>query len=98
MWGGGGKNDKHNSEGERMKIDKLYDEECKLIQKQKEIINEMNTCATQTFNVRRFQDLADEYNKIVDKIYSTIKQIDTMKKVNVESMLLSLRQHYGIKN
>lgn len=80
-----------------MKIDKLYDEECKLIQKQKEIFNEMNICATQIFNVGRFQDLAGEYNKVVDKIYSISKQIGTMKKVNVESMLLSLRQHYGIK-
>lgn len=80
-----------------MKIDKLYDEECNLIQKQKEILNEMNTCATQTFNVGRFKDLAEEYNKVLDKIYNISKQIDTMKKVNVESMLLSLKQHYGIK-
>ena len=80
-----------------MKIDKLYDEECNLIQKQKEIINEMNTCATQTFNVGRFKDLVEEYNKVVDKIYNINKQIDTMKGVNVESMLLSLKQHYGIK-
>lgn len=39
-----------------MKIDKLYDEECSLIQRQKEIINEMNVCATQTFNAKRFQE------------------------------------------
>lgn len=80
-----------------MKIDKLYDEECNLIQKQKEIINEMNICATQTFNVARFEELAEEFNKVIDKIHSTMKQIDTMKKVNVESMILSLKQHYGIK-
>jgi uncharacterized protein YydD (DUF2326 family) len=80
-----------------MKIDKLYDEECNLIQKQKEIINEMNTCATKTFNVKRFKDLAEEYNKVVNKIYNINKQIDTMKKVNVESMLLSLKQHYVVK-
>lgn len=84
-------------QGGKMKIDKLYDEECNLIQKQKEIINEMNTCATQTFNVTRFKELAEEYNKVVDKIYNTNKQIDTMKKVNVESMLLSLKQHCGMK-
>ena len=80
-----------------MKIDKLYDEECNLIQQQKEIINEMNICATKTFNVKRFYDLVEEYNKVVDKIYNISKQIDTMKKVNVESMLLSLKQHYGMK-
>lgn len=57
----------------------------------------MNICATQTFNVARFKELTEEYNKIVDKLYNKIKQIDTMKKVNVESMLLSLKQHYGIK-
>lgn len=81
-----------------MKIDKLYDEECNLIQQQKEIINEMNICATKTFNVKRFEDLADEYNKIVNKIGEVNKKLDTMKQVNLESMLLSLKQHYGIKN
>lgn len=80
-----------------MKIDKLYDEECNLIQQQKEIINEMNTCATKTFNFKRFYDLTEEYNKIVHKISEVNKKLNTMKQVNIENMLLSLKQHYGVK-
>lgn len=51
-----------------MKIDKLYDEERELIQKQKEIINEMDICATQTFDTVRFKELAKEYNKVIARI------------------------------
>ena len=80
-----------------MKIDKLYDEECSLIQQQKEIFNEMNICATKTFNAKRFYDLVEDYNKIVHKIDEVNKKRNTMKQVNLENMLLSLKQHYGIK-
>lgn len=47
--------------------------------------------------LKDFKKLVEEYNKIVVKLYNKIKQIDTMKTVNVESMLLSLKQYYGIK-
>ena len=57
----------------------------------------MNICATKTFNVKRFYDLTEEYNKIVYKIDEANKKLNTMKQVNLENMLLSLKQHHGMK-
>ena len=80
-----------------MQIDKLFDKECELIQQQKKLFNEMNVCATKTFNIERYAQLIDEYNATVKKRHSVIQQIQQMKTSNMESMELSLKQHYHIE-
>lgn len=81
-----------------MQIDKLFDEECELIQKLKKIFNEMNVCATQTFNYNKFLSLADDYNKTVDKLTRHVEKRMAMRKVNLESMTQSLKHHFGSKS
>ena len=80
-----------------MQIDKLFDETCSLIQEQKKIFNEMNRCATQTFNAKQYSELIDKFNAIEKKRVATYKQLLTMRDKNMESMVLSLKQHYGIE-
>lgn len=80
-----------------MQIDKLFDEFCSLIQEQKKIFNEMNRCATQTFDARRYFELIDKYNAIIKKSAEAHKRLITMRNKNMESMVLSLKQHYDIK-
>lgn len=79
-----------------MQIDKLFDETCSLIQEQKKIFNEMNRCATQTFNLEQYSELIDKFNAIEKKHVETHKQLLTMLDKNMESMRLSLKQHYHI--
>lgn len=79
-----------------MQIDKLFDEFCSLIQEQKKIFNEMNCCATQTFDARRYSELIDKYNAVTRKCAEAHKRLITMRDKNIESMCLSLKQHYGI--
>ena len=80
-----------------MQIDKLFDEICSLIQEQKKVFNEMNQCATQTFNVQQYSELIDKFNDIEKKRVETHKQLLAMRGKNMESMILSLKQHYGIE-
>lgn len=80
-----------------MQIDKLFDEICSLTQEQKKIFNEMNRCATQTFNAKQYSDLIDKFNNVERKRVETHKQLLAMRDKNMDSMLLSLKQHYGIK-
>lgn len=80
-----------------MQIDKLFDETCSLIQEQKKIFNEMNRCATQTFDTIRYLELIDKYNVTIKKCAEVNKRLLTMRDKNMESMRLSLKQHYGIK-
>ncbi len=80
-----------------MQIDKLFDETCSLIQEQKKIFNEMNRCATQIFNAKQYSELIDKFNAIEKKRVATYKQLLTMRDKNMESMVLSLKQHYGIE-
>lgn len=80
-----------------MQIDKLFDETCSLIQEQKKIFNEMNRCATQTFNAKQYSELIDKFNAIDKKRVEAHKRLLTMRDKNLESMVLSLKQHYGIK-
>jgi hypothetical protein len=80
-----------------MQIDKLFDETCNLLQEQKKVFNEMNRCATQTFNVEQYSGLIDKFNAIEKKRVATHKQLLAMRDKNMESMVLSLKQHYGIK-
>ena len=80
-----------------MQIDKLFDEFCSLIQEQKKIFNEMNRCATQTFDARRYLELIDKYNATIKKSAEAHKRLITMRDKNMESMVLSLKQHYDIK-
>ena len=80
-----------------MQIDKLFDETCSLIQEQKKIFNEMNRCATQTFDARHYFELIDKFNAIEKKCMEAHKRLLTMRNKNLESMMLSLAQHYGTK-
>ena len=80
-----------------MQIDKLFDSFCSLIQEQKKIFNEMNRCATQAFDARRYFELIDKYNTTIKKSAEAHKRLITMRDKNIESMVLSLKQHYGIK-
>lgn len=80
-----------------MQIDKLFDAVCSLLQEQKKIFNEMNKCATQTFDARQYSDLIDKFNAVEHKQAATRKQLHTMREKNLEGMILSLKQHYGIK-
>lgn len=80
-----------------MQIDKLFDETCNLLQEQKKVFNEMNRCATQTFNAQQYSELIDKFNAIEKKRVETHKQLLAMRDKNMESMVLSLKQHYGIK-
>ena len=80
-----------------MQIDKLFDEFCSLIQEQKKIFNEMNQCATQIFDVRHYFELIDKYNATIKKCAEVHKRLITMQDKNIESMQLSLKQYYRIK-
>ena len=80
-----------------MQIDKLFDETCSLIQEQKKIFNEMNRCATQIFDAKLYSELIDKFNAIERKRLETHKQLLAMRDKNMESMVLSLKQHYGIE-
>ena len=80
-----------------MQIDKLFDETCSLIQEQKKIFNEMNRCATQIFDAKQYSELIDKFNAIEHKRIETHKQLLAMRDKNMESMVLSLKQHYGIE-
>lgn len=80
-----------------MKIDKLFDEICSIIQEQKNIFKEMNQNATQTFDYKRYSDLIDKYNSLEKKWVEIHKSMIIMRDKNMESMLLSLKQHYNIK-
>lgn len=42
-------------------------------------------------------ELIDEYNAAEHKQTEVRKQLHTMRDKNMESMTLSLKQHYGIK-
>lgn len=80
-----------------MKIDKLFDEICSIIQEQKNVFKEMNQNATQTFDYKRYSDLIDKYNSLEKKRVEIHKSMIIMRDKNMESMLLSLKQHYNIK-
>ena len=56
----------------------------------------MNRCATQTFNVEQYSKLIDKFNAVEKKRIEIHKQLITMRDKNVESMMLSLKQHYNI--
>ena len=80
-----------------MQIDKLFDEVCSLLQEQKKIFNEMNKCATQTFDVNHYSELIDKFNAAERKQAEARRYMHIMRGKNMESMTLSLKQHYGIK-
>jgi hypothetical protein len=80
-----------------MQINKLFDEICNITQEQKKVFNEMNECAMQTFNVRRYLELVDEFDVLAKKKTEIQKQYFVMRNKNLESMVLSLKQRYGIK-
>ena len=69
-----------------MQIDKLFDETCSLIQEQKKIFNEMNRCATQTFDAKYYSELIDKFNAVEKKRVATHKQLLTMRDQKVKPM------------
>lgn len=81
-----------------MQFDKLIDEECEMLQQLKKIFNEMNVCATQTFNVKRFFALAEEYDKTVDKLAKHVDKRTTLRQANLDSMVQSFKHHLDSKS